>query len=218
MHLLSLSLPVMRAPQHNAQQRSRTERSLLRGWLLLWLYLLSTIALPGLHVVAHRSDHDHHAGGLHYHAEADEAAQHSAQAAHLHRAEHAHPHSHPHSHPAHHDQDEEHAAPTDPDSDHEVTPPIDQPLTLADLSLRKQPFVPAAITSPSTKHSLPFDHAAGSLSHFAQSFLCTALVVDLPLAARLAQQASSLCVQQIAGACQVPGSLGARAPPHSLAA
>lgn len=213
----------MRTPLYSRDRQAQKARVLLRGWLLLWLYLLFAIALPGLHVATHKNDHDHHAGGLHYHAPTNDAASggsdssHPAEDAsgHSHSDSHSHSHSDPHSH-SHADRDLDDSVGQHAIHAHSINPDASRASGLADPSHSHQER--ASLRASVASHNLPDDHAAGSLCHFAQSVLQARLVIELAHAALLAYRAKSLCVHRTFRACQVAGSLGARAPPDPLSA
>ena len=189
--------------------RPSAERTAQRSWLLLWLYLTATVLLPGLHAATHERAHDHHAGGLHYHHAAEEPAQDPADSE-------DHDHDHPHAHAAaerlpaqtDHRADDAVDSARVPDHDHA------QAELAGATPARAQLTADSAVAS----HSPLSDHAAGSLSHFAQSHLGTPTAVARAAAARCAKADLCRAVQDAHRACQVAGSLGARAPPQSLVA
>lgn len=170
-----------------------------RAAVLLLAYLALVLGLPGVHLLRHRPDHDHAAGGVHWHAAAL-----GAEAAHGHGHGHGHA-AHPHHHEDDHDEQDE--ADGDPlhghAHDHDVA---------------------AAAPDPRAGHAHPHppphapdaggEHGAGSVSHWACAFLSPALPGLVPARARV-QQMPELAPRaaQVLGQLRSP-PLGPRGPPQ----
>lgn len=168
-----------------------------RAAVLLLAYLALVLGLPGVHLLRHRPDHDHAAGGVHWHAAAL-----GAEAADGHGHGHA---AHPHHHEDDHDEQDE--ADGDPlhghAHDHDVA---------------------AAAPDPRAGHAHPHphphapdaggEHGAGSVSHWACAFLSPALPGLVPARARV-QQMPELAPRaaQVLGQLRSP-PLGPRGPPQ----
>lgn len=184
----------MPQPRFIGLLRPKAERSARWAVLLLGLYLAATVLLPGLHAATHQRAHDHHAGGLHYHTATDAAPHDHTDSE---DSDHAHPHAHTADvpHHTHADHDTEEAG--------DVRTASTRALIAADSAV--------------AHHSPLSDHAAGSPSHAAQSHLGTPVSVTLPVAALAAMPSECRAVQDAHRVCQVSGSLGARAPPLTLA-
>ena len=162
-----------------------------RAAVLLLAYLALVLGLPGVHLLRHRPDHDHAAGGVHWHA-----APLGAKAADGHAA-------HPHHHEDDHDeQDEDDGDPLHGHAhDHDVAAPAPAPHA---GHAHPHPHAPDAGS----------EHGAGSVAHWACAFLSPALPGLVPAIERVQRSPERAPrAAQVLGQLRSP-PLGPRGPPQ----
>jgi hypothetical protein len=200
----------MTRPTRSEREPVLTQLPRRACWALVatGLYVLATLVGPGLHLVWHADDHDHDAGGLRSRLHRTDAA--AAVHAHSHARSgstppaHRHATTQPHTH--HHladAQDHDDRAEAERALPAHAVPSVAAPPNSAGN---------ARLTEPSPRNPLP-EHARGSLTHFASSYLQTSLpplwltahlvcfALERPQAER---HPPTRCAK---------GALGARAPP-----